>query len=68
MSVFQVTQENTGIRLTLNANQVIAVQELTAGNSAITTVGGDVVITKETYRSVRNYLKKALAPASKDVE
>ena len=68
MSVFQVTQENTGIRLTLNANQVIAVQELTAGNSAITTVGDDVVITKETYRSVRNYLKKALAPASKDAE
>ena len=64
----QVTQENTGIRLTINANQVIAVQELTAGNSAITTVGGDVVITKETYRSVRNYLKKALAPASKDAE
>lgn len=69
MSVFQVTNATSDVRLTINAANVIAVQQIPLSDCArITFVNDDTLDTKETYRSVRNYLKKALAPASKDAE
>lgn len=69
MSVFQVTNATSDVRLTINAANVIAVQHITSsGGARITFVNDGTLDTKETYRSVRNYLKKALAPASKDAE
>ena len=69
MSVFQVTNATSDVRLTINAANVIAVQQIPSSDGArITFVNDSTMDTKETYRSVRNYLKKALATASKDVE
>lgn len=69
MSVFQVTNATSDIRLTINAANVIAVQQIPSSDGAhITFVNDGTLDTKESYRSVRNYLKKALAPASKDAE
>lgn len=69
MSVFQVTHATLGVRLTINAANVIAVQQVPLSDCArIVFVNDGSMDTKETYRSVRNYLKKALAPASKDAE
>ncbi|UUB18091.1 hypothetical protein [Escherichia phage ST4] len=69
MSVFQVTHSTSDLRLTINAANVIAVEQLPLSDCArIVFVNDSFMETKETYRSVRNYLKKALAPASKDAE
>lgn len=69
MSVFQVTHATSDVRLTINAANVIAVEQIESSDGArITFVNEGTLDTKETYRSVRNYLKKALAPASKDAE
>lgn len=69
MSVFQVTNATSDVRLTINAVNVIAVQQIPSSDCArIVFVNDSSIDTKETYRSVRNYLKKALAPASKDAE
>lgn len=69
MSVFQVTNATSDVRVTINAANVIAVESIPLSDCArITTVNGSAMDTKETYRSVRNYLKKALASASKDAE
>lgn len=69
MSVFQVTNATSDVRLTINAANVIAVQQIPSSDGArITFVNDGTLDTKESYRSVRNYLKKALAPASKDAE
>ena len=69
MSVFQVTHAISGARLTINAANVVAVEQVPLSDSARIIFVSDCAIgTKETYRSVRNYLKKALAPASKDAE
>lgn len=69
MSTFQVTEANSDIRLTINAANVIAVGQIPLSDCArIVFVNNSALDTKETYRSVRNYLKKALAPASKDAE
>lgn len=69
MSVFQVTHAITEVRLTINAANVVAVEQNPLSDSAhIIFVNDSTISTKETYRSVRNYLKKALAPASKDSE
>lgn len=69
MSVFQVTNATSDVRLTINAANVIAVQQIPPSDCArITFVNDGTLDTKESYRSVRNYLKKALAPASKDAE
>lgn len=69
MSVFQVTNATSDVRLTINAANVIAVLQIPLSDGArITFVNDGTLDTKETYRSVRNYLKKALAPASKDAE
>ena len=69
MSVFQVTHATSNVRLTINAANVIAVQQIPQSDCArISFVNDGTLDTKETYRSVRNYLKKALAPASKDAE
>lgn len=69
MSVFQVTHATSDLRLTINAANVVAVEQIPSSDGArITFVNEGTLDTKETYRSVRNYLKKALAPASKDAE
>lgn len=69
MSVFQVTHATSDVRLTINAANVVAVEQIPPSDRArITFVNEGTLDTKETYRSVRNYLKKALAPASKDAE
>lgn len=69
MSVFQVTHATSDVRLTINAANVVAVEQIPSSDGArITLVNEGTLVTKETYRSVRNYLKKALAPASKDAE
>lgn len=69
MSVFQVTHATSEVRLTINAANVVAVEQIPSSDGArITFVNEGTLDTKETYRSVRNYLKKALAPASKDAE
>lgn len=69
MSVFQVTHATSDVRVTINAANVIAVEQIPLSDCAcITFVNDSAMDTKETYRSVRNYLKKALAPASKDAE
>lgn len=69
MSVFQVTHATSDVRLTINAANVVAVEQIPLSDCArITFVNEGTLDTKETYRSVRNYLKKALAPASKDAE
>ena len=69
MSVFQVTNATSNVRVTINAANVIAVESVPLSDYArITFVNDGAMETKETYRSVRNYLKKALAPASKDAE
>lgn len=69
MSVFQVTHATSNLRLTINAANVVAVEQIPSSDGArITFVNEGTLDTKETYRSVRNYLKKSLAPASKDAE
>ncbi|AFR51981.1 hypothetical protein ECBP1_0030 [Escherichia phage ECBP1] len=69
MSVFQVTHATSNLRLTINAANVVAVEQIPLSDCArITLVNEGTLDTKESYRSVRNYLKKALAPASKDAE
>ena len=69
MAVFQVTHATSDLRLTINAANVVAVEQIPLSDCArITFVNEGTLDTKETYRSVRNYLKKALAPASKDAE
>lgn len=67
MSVFQVTHATSEVRLTINAANVIAVEQIPLSDCArIVFVNDSAMDTKETYRSVRGYLKKALAAASKD--
>ncbi len=69
MSVFQVTHATSDVRLTINAANVIAVEQIPLSDCArVIFVDNNYIETKETYRSVRNYLKKALTPASKDSE
>lgn len=69
MSVFQVTNATSNVRVTINAANVIAVESIPQSDCArITFVNDGAMNTKETYRSVRNYLKKALTPTSKDAE
>lgn len=69
MSVFQVTHATSDVRLTINAANVIAVEQIPQSDHArVIFVDNNYIETKETYRSVRNYLKKALTPASKDAE
>ena len=67
MSVFQVTPVDNTQRKTIVATNVVDVDETPAG-AVIHLIDGRTVTVKESYRSVRNYLKKALAPASKDAE
>lgn len=65
MSVFQVTRLDNKVRLTINAANVASVAEVDDGSRAqITFVSNEHFTTEESYRSVRGYLKKALAPAS----
>ena len=67
MSVFQVTPVGSTVRKTIIATNVVDVDETSIG-AVIHLIDGRTVPVKESYRSVRGYLKKALAPASKDAE
>lgn len=67
MSVFQVTPVGSTVRKTIVATNVVDVDETSVG-AVIHLIDGRTVPVKESYRSVRGYLKKALAPASKDAE
>ena len=67
MSVFQVTPTDSTMRKTIVATNVVDVDETSVG-AVIHLIDGRTVPVKESYRSVRGYLKKALAPASKDAE
>ena len=63
MSLFKVTL-STGVRLDLVATQVVGVQD--NGEDQPTTIylsTGEKVSVNESGRSVRGYVKKALAPA-----
>lgn len=69
MSVFQVTHATSDVRVTINAANVVGVEQIPLSDHArVIFVDNNYIETKETYRSVRNYLKKALTPASKDSE
>ena len=65
MSVFQVTPVGSTVRKTIDATNVVDVDETSVG-AVIHLIDGRSVSVKESYRSVRGYLKKALDPASKD--
>ncbi len=67
MSVFQVTPVGSTVRKTIVATNVVDVDETSVG-AVIHLIDGRTMPVKESYRSVRGYLKKALAPASKDAE
>ncbi len=67
MSVFQVTPVGSTVRKTIVASNVVDVDETSVG-AVIHLIDGRTVPVKESYRSVRGYLKKAIAPASKDSE
>ena len=67
MSVFQVTPVGSTVRKTIVATNVVDVDETSVG-AVIHLIDGRTVPVKESYRSVRGYLKKALAPANKNAE
>lgn len=67
MSVFQVTPVGSTVRKTIVATNVVDVDEAPAG-AVIHLIDDRTVSVKESYRSVRGYLKKAIAPASKNAE
>ena len=63
MSLFKVTL-STGVRLDLVATQVVGVQDNGEGQpTTIYLSTGKKVSVNESGRSVRGYVKKALAPA-----
>jgi hypothetical protein len=61
MSVFQVTRASDKARMTVNAANVVSVAD--TNPVILSTTLGDVTV-DETYRSVRGYLKKALAASA----
>lgn len=64
MSLFKVTL-STGVRLDLVATQVVGVQDNGEGQSTTIYLStGEKVSVNESGRSVRGYVKKALAPAA----
>lgn len=63
MSVFQVTPVDSTMRKTIVATNVVDVDETPAG-AVIHLIDGRTVIVKESYRSVRGYVRKALTAVS----
>ena len=63
MSVFQVTPTDSTMRKTIVATNVVDVDETPAG-AVIHLIDGRTVSVKESYRSVRGYIRKALTAAS----
>lgn len=63
MSVFQVTPVDSTMRKTIVATNVVDVDETPAG-AVIRLIGGRTVPVKESYRSVRGYIRKALTAVS----
>lgn len=60
MSAFQVTPVDSTQRKTIVASNVVDVDETPAG-TVIHLIDGRTVAVKESYRSVRGYIRKALA-------
>lgn len=63
MSVFQVTPVDSTQRKTIVATNVVGVDETPAG-AVIHQIDGRTVTVKESYRSVRGYVRKALTAVS----
>ena len=63
MSVFQVTPVDSTMRKTIVATNVVDVDETPAG-AVIRLIDGRYVSVKESYRSVRGYVRKALTTVS----
>lgn len=63
MSVFQVTPTDSTMRKTIVATNVVDVDETSVG-AVIHLIDGRSVSVKESYRSVRGYVRKALTTAS----
>lgn len=63
MSVFQVTPTDSTMRKTIVATNVVDVDETPAG-AVIHLIDGRSVSVKESYRSVRGYIRKATTAAS----
>lgn len=63
MSVFQVTPTDSTMRKTIVATNVVDVDETPAG-AVIHLIDGRTVTVKESYRSVRGYIRKALTTVS----
>lgn len=63
MSVFQVTPVDSTMRKTIVATNVVDVDETPAG-AVIRLIDGRSVSVKESYRSVRGYVRKALTTVS----
>lgn len=63
MSVFQVTPTGSTMRKTIVATNVVDVDETPAG-AVIHLIDGRTVTVKESYRSVRGYVRKALTAVS----
>ena len=59
MSVFQVTPVGSNVRKTIVATNVVDVDETSVG-AVIHLIDGRTVPVKESYRSVRGYVRKAL--------
>lgn len=62
MSVFQVTPVGSTMRKTIVATNVVDVDETSVG-AVIHLIDGRSVSVKESYRSVRGYVRKALSTA-----
>lgn len=65
MSLIKLTVAHSGLRLEVNAKHVVFIRD--NGESTDTTVGlstGESIDVKESGRSVRGYVKKALAPVA----
>lgn len=63
MSVFQVTPVGSAVRKTIVATNVVDVDESSVG-AVIHLIDGRTVSVKESYRSVRGYIRKALTAVS----
>ena len=63
MSVFQVTPVDSTMRKTIVATNVVDVDETPTG-AVIHLIDGRTVTVKESYRSVRGYVRKALTAVS----
>ena len=67
MSLFKVTSPS-GVRIDVNANHVVAVIDNGENQATTLVTVKDIYDVKESGRSVRGYVKKALAPVAAAAE